>query len=120
MKFAFLLMFLIVGCMFSLSWAETTPNSSVDDTETPPEGQDTAGDPVGVIDGNVLDAVVDLRVECPGIDLVFKAHTADGPRTLRKHKYAGYIIRQIMLTNVTISTRYCGLVTKFAYILGDG
>lgn len=43
MKFAFLLMFLIVGCLFSSSWAETTPNSSVDDAETPPEGQDTAG-----------------------------------------------------------------------------
>jgi hypothetical protein len=72
MKSAFLLMFLIVGCMFSSSWAETTPNSSVDDTETPPEGQGTEGDPVGVIDGSVLDAAVDLRVECPGIDLVFK------------------------------------------------
>jgi hypothetical protein len=54
MKSAFLLMFLIVGCMFSSSWAETTPNSGVDDVETPPEGQGTEGDPVGVIDGSVL------------------------------------------------------------------
>jgi hypothetical protein len=65
-------MFLIAGCACALSWAETTPNSGVDDVETPPEGQGTEGDPVGVIDGSVLDAAVDVRVECPGIDLVFK------------------------------------------------
>ena len=73
MKVAFLLMFLMAGCMYLSSWAETTPNSGVTKPPSPPppEGP-TEGDPVGVIDGSVLDAAVDVRVECPGIDLVFK------------------------------------------------
>lgn len=72
MRITSLLMMLLLGWLCLASWAETTPNSSVNDVETPPDGQDTTGDPVGVIDGSVLDAAVDIRVECPGIDLVFK------------------------------------------------
>ena len=73
MKVAFLLMFLMAGCMCLSLWAETTPNSggTKPPSPPPPEGP-TEGDPVGVIDGSVLDAAVDVRVECPGIDLVFK------------------------------------------------
>ena len=36
------------------------------------ENQSSVGDPVGVIDGAVLDAATDVRVPCPGIDLVFR------------------------------------------------
>ena len=50
--------------------ANTTPPPTLPPTDpTPPP---TAGDPVGVIDGAVLDAATDVRVPCPGIDLVFR------------------------------------------------
>ena len=50
--------------------ANTTPPPTLPPTDpTPPP---TAGDPVGVIDGAVLDAATDVRVSCPGIDLVFR------------------------------------------------
>ena len=48
MRIISLLPLLLLGWVCPSSWAETTPNSSVNDIETPPEGQDTAGDPVGV------------------------------------------------------------------------
>lgn len=60
MKITSLFTLLFWVWVYSPSWAKTTPNSGVDDVETPPEGQGTEGDPVGVIDGSVLDAAVHL------------------------------------------------------------
>jgi hypothetical protein len=73
MKITSLFTLLFWVWVYSPSWAETTPNSGVTKPPSPPppEGP-TEGAPVGVIDGSVLDAAVDVRVECPGIDLVFK------------------------------------------------
>ena len=52
----------------SVSNAKASPSS--DSPSEPP--QDSGGDPVGYIDGNVYESVVDLRVPCPDIDLVFR------------------------------------------------
>jgi hypothetical protein len=54
MKITSLFTLLFWVWVYSPSWAKTMPNSGVDDVETPPEGQGTEGDPVGVIDGSVL------------------------------------------------------------------
>ena len=52
-------------CADSASNANTKGNDKT-------ENQPPAGNPVGVIDGAVLDAATDVRVSCPGIDLVFR------------------------------------------------
>jgi YD repeat-containing protein len=38
-------------------------------------------DPIGLVDGAVMESVVDVRVPCPGVDLVFKRSysSSDGP-----------------------------------------
>ena len=52
----------------SVSNGKASPSN--DSPDNPP--QDSGGDPVGYVDGNVYDAVVDLRVPCPDVDLVFR------------------------------------------------
>ena len=68
----------IVACTFLFAAATAVANGarSVSNAKASgdPESKPGAvvGDPVGVADGAVYDAVVDVRVSCPDIDLVFR------------------------------------------------
>jgi hypothetical protein len=66
-----LLVALVLLAPWSACAASTAPNADAKGNGKN-EGQPSAGDPVGVIDGAVLDAATDVRVSCPGIDLVFR------------------------------------------------
>ena len=56
----------------SLAHSGSTASNADTEDPGPPEEQPTEGDPVGVIDGSVFDVATDVRVSCPGIDLVFR------------------------------------------------
>jgi len=51
--------------------ARSVSNAKSSDPHLPIPGPH-GGDPVGYVDGAVYDAVVDVRVSCPEIDLVFR------------------------------------------------
>lgn len=55
----------------------TFPQGCGGGTRQPP----SEGDPIGLIDGAVMESSVDVRVPCPSVDLVFKRSysSADGP-----------------------------------------
>ena len=74
---------------------------------------------MGVIDGNVLDAVVDLRVECPGIDLVFKAHTADGPRGIMTGVSTASAVVGAAATGFSLGARGNAAVQATLVIMGQ-
>ena len=70
--------FVLAALLAAASLGDTTPNAPVNPPPIPPpqgprpDPEPTAGDPVGYVSGNVYDAVVDVRVPCPDVDLVFK------------------------------------------------
>jgi len=75
-RITFALAFVICAFASRQLWADPSSKSNapaVVQPQPPSEpSQDSGGDPVGYIDGNVYESVVDLRVPCPDIDLVFR------------------------------------------------
>ena len=64
---------LVLSAVFPLfaGTVKSSSNAKMEDSQDPVNGE-TVGDPVGLADGAVYDAATDLRVACPGMDLVFR------------------------------------------------
>ena len=50
--------------------AASKSNAPTNAVPSPASGEPTAGDPVGLVSGSVYETAEDLRVSCPGVDLV--------------------------------------------------
>ena len=50
--------------------ASSKSNAPTNAVPSPASGERTAGDPVGLVSGSVYETAEDLRVSCPGVDLV--------------------------------------------------
>ena len=50
--------------------ASSKSNAPTNAVPSPASGEPTAGDPVGLVSGSVYETAEDLRVSCPGVDLV--------------------------------------------------
>ena len=72
MKWLILGMLVLSAAFLFGSGGTGQSKSNAGTSETTPTRSGSVGDPVGLADGSVYDVVTDLRVDCPGVDLVFR------------------------------------------------